>query len=86
MDQEAVQSPVFCGKCSAALSCLTSLQRNVSLLSNTRVHCVEAAFKSNETQNLALSSSRPDVGVRVLWKCERRARGSERNVHGPVLR
>ncbi|XP_053271875.1 circularly permutated Ras protein 1 isoform X1 [Pleuronectes platessa] len=28
-DQEAVQSPVLCGKCSAALSCLSSLQRNM---------------------------------------------------------
>ena len=29
-DQEASQSPVHCGNCSAALSCLTSLPRNVS--------------------------------------------------------
>ncbi|XP_035004229.1 circularly permutated Ras protein 1 isoform X1 [Hippoglossus stenolepis] len=28
-DQEAIQSPVLCGKCSAALSCLTSLPRNM---------------------------------------------------------
>lgn len=92
---ETFQRPVICGKCSAALSCLSSLQKNVSgnLIAEFFISLDSTNWltgfhwtKVVETNKSKSSSSCAGLAMWVLWIWKQRRRKFSCFVHWPASR